>query len=162
MSPRAREIIYHEREADEAKRFWFPPSRKLHGGIQVQQRAGPPALILNERAKMLYTDDEMKTGEWVRTISAQSSRGWHAFYHTIAWRKKRVAILRRDHYACVRCRAQGKYTRAATVHHVKHLRDCPELALTDSNLQSLCASCHEEMHPEYRFRPRGYSNEERW
>lgn len=34
------------------------------------------------------------------------------------------------------------------VHHIKHLKDNPELALVDSNLTSLCGSCHNEEHPE--------------
>jgi len=34
------------------------------------------------------------------------------------------------------------------VHHIKHLKDFPELALVDSNLESLCFTCHNEEHPE--------------
>lgn len=60
------------------------------------------------------------------------------------------------------CRKKGRYKRATTVHHLKHLRDVPELALTDSNLISLCEECHEVMHPEKHKRKNGYENKERW
>ena len=110
----------------------------------------------------LYTDDQIKTGIWVRKISSDSYRGWKAFYHTTRWKHKRLDILKRDHNACQMCRQKGKYTRAVTVHHVKHLRAVPELALTDSNLVSLCNECHEAMHPEKHKRKSGYENEEKW
>ena len=89
-----------------------------------------------------YTEDQQKIGDWVRTISDQSYRGWKAFYHTREWRKMRAEIL--------------------TVHHVKHRKDAPELALTESNLMSLCQECHEDMHPEFRYKPKGFQNHERW
>lgn len=34
------------------------------------------------------------------------------------------------------------------VHHIKPLRDAPELALDLANLVSLCDACHDEAHPE--------------
>ena len=111
---------------------------------------------------MTYSDEEIKTGEWVRDLSAHSHREWRAFYHTKEWSKKRAEILKRDHNACVICRQRGRYSKANTVHHVKHLKDTPELALTDSNLISLCAACHEDMHPEFRYKPKGFQNLERW
>jgi len=110
-----------------------------------------------------YSSDEKKTGEWIRELSERSQRGWKALYHTREWKQKRAEILKRDHYACQICRSKGKYTRADTVHHVKHLRDVPELALTDGNLQSLCAACHEEVHKREGQMSRGcYFTEERW
>ncbi len=110
-----------------------------------------------------YTDEQISTGEWVRKITASSQRGWKAFYHTTAWQKKRAQVLQRDHGACQRCREKGKYTKADTVHHIRHLRDVPELALTDDNLISLCSECHEAVHPEkHKTTPKGYTNIERW
>ncbi|HBA62600.1 MAG TPA: HNH endonuclease [Lachnospiraceae bacterium] len=111
---------------------------------------------------MGYTKEQLETGEWVRKISTESYRGWKAFYHTSAWKRKRKSILRRDKYACQRCRQQGKYTRADTVHHKKHLRKVPELALTDSNLISLCTVCHEAMHPEKHKKRHNAVTEEKW
>ena len=70
--------------------------------------------------------------------------------------------MKRDHNACQMCRQKGKFRRATTVHHLKHLRDAPELALTDSNLISLCSECHEIVHPEKHKRKKGYENMERW
>lgn len=109
-----------------------------------------------------YTEDQQKIGDWVRAISDQSYRGWKAFYHTREWRKMRAEILERDHGQCQRCRAMGRYRKAVTVHHVKHLKDAPELALTEDNLMSLCQECHEDMHPEFRYKPKGFQNHERW
>lgn len=119
---------------------------------------------MSERCKEgKYTEEEQKIGEWIRDLSARSYRGWKAFYHTREWKKKRTEILERDHYGCTMCRAKGKYTRADTVHHVKHLKDAPELALDDGNLMSLCASCHDEVHKgETRDGRERFSTPERW
>ena len=70
------------------------------------------------------------------------------FYKSTDWKRKRKEILQRDNYECQRCKSKGKYHRAETVHHIKHLKDFPELALVDSNLVSLCHICHNEEHPE--------------
>ena len=78
----------------------------------------------------MYTTEQISIGEWVRKITADSYRVWKAFYHTTKWKHKRKDILKRDHNACQMCRQKGKYRRATTVHHIKHLRDSPELALT--------------------------------
>ena len=70
------------------------------------------------------------------------------FYKSRAWAKKRAAVLKRDGYRCQRCKRYGRITQATTVHHVLHLEDRPDLALTGTNLISLCASCHAAEHPE--------------
>ena len=118
----------------------------------------------------MLTQEELDTGEWVRELSAKSYRGWKAFYHTTRWKHKRKDILKRDHNSCRICRQKGKYTRATTVHHIKHLQDAPELALTDSNLISLCYECHHAAHPEkyekfcemYSKKRKGFINDEKW
>lgn len=77
------------------------------------------------------------------------------FYLTKAWKNARLAVLQRDSYLCVDCmaaikrRERGSAPRAATVvHHVKPMKDYPELALDMGNLVSLCAACHAARHPE--------------
>ncbi len=70
------------------------------------------------------------------------------FYNSKKWKRKSRAVLKRDGYLCQRCLRYGRRTEAAVVHHIKHLKDFPELALADSNLTSLCGSCHNKQHPE--------------
>lgn len=70
------------------------------------------------------------------------------FYRSKRWKIKRAAVLRRDGYLCQMCLRYGRRRDAVTVHHIKHLEDDPTLALTDSNLISLCSACHNKMHPE--------------
>ena len=90
------------------------------------------------------------------------------FYNSRMWRKKRAVILKEQHYECQRCKARGKYKRAVIVHHIKHLKEHPELALVDSNLEAVCFACHEELHPEKqdefrkRYTKKLQLNEERW
>ena len=80
------------------------------------------------------------------------------FYLTPRWQRKRAAILRRDKYLCQECKRYGRMREAKTVHHIKHLEDAPELAFEDSNLISLCYSCHNKMHPEKGIQgPRKYT-----
>lgn len=83
------------------------------------------------------------------------------FYDSKAWRQKRLEILRANHFECKRCADAGRYHKADTVHHIKHLRDRPDLAFDDDNLVPLCTSCHWDMHHE-RKEDSVFTNEERW
>ena len=99
----------------------------------------------------MYTEDQENTGQWIRSKAEMSSYGWKAFYKTYRWITMRRRILTRDRNACVMCRRKGRYTRAAVVHHIKHLKDCPE------------ERCHEEVHPEKKkYRKKKFVNVERW
>lgn len=70
------------------------------------------------------------------------------FYKTKKWLNKRAYILKRDKYMCNECKRYGITTPATTVHHIKHYETHKELGLCNSNLVSLCAKCHNKMHPE--------------
>lgn len=88
-------------------------------------------------------------------IAGKDFDSWIQFYKSTLWKHKRAEVLRLDHYECQMCKSNGKYTRATTVHHVKHLKDRPDLALSlydgkDRQLVSLCNECHNKVHPEKR------------
>jgi 5-methylcytosine-specific restriction endonuclease McrA len=88
------------------------------------------------------------------------------FYKSREWKCKRREVLKRDNYECQRCKRDGGYSRATTVHHKKHLDKYPELALADENLESLCEACHNKEHPEKLKTPevnrREHITSERW
>lgn len=95
-----------------------------------------------------------------------------AFYWWPEWEQLREDVLRLDNRECQLCKARGRYGCGTIVHHVRHLRDCPELALSvfdpDTGARQLitvCKSCHEEEHPEALRRAQAASpplTEERW
>lgn len=77
------------------------------------------------------------------------------WYNSAAWEQKRNEVLRFDHYECQQCKELGRYSKAVIVHHVKHLKDRPDLALSiwdeetgERQLVSVCKRCHEGLHPE--------------
>ena len=76
------------------------------------------------------------------------------FYSWRAWRRLREKVLQLDHWECQRCReVYNRVKRATIVHHVKHLTERPDLALSiwdgeERQLLSVCKQCHEELHPE--------------
>ena len=111
---------------------------------------------------MEYTEEQRQTGLWVRNLIADKQRGYLAFYQSMRWEQKRAEILRRDRGACQECKKLGRYSKASTVHHVVHLKESPELALTDSNLESVCRDCHELLHPERHKEAQKFTNIERW
>ncbi|WP_277255849.1 HNH endonuclease signature motif containing protein [Negativibacillus massiliensis] len=81
-------------------------------------------------------------------------------YKSKKWKKKRKKILKRDGYKCQICKRFGRQRQATIVHHIEHADQCPELAFTDSNLISVCANCHNTLHPEKSKQAhRGYSVE---
>ena len=88
--------------------------------------------------------------DWITQLIRENDV--HRFYASPVWRKKQAQILRENHYDCERCKRKGLVVRARTVHHKKYLREHPELALEDENLEPICERCHyEEHHKKRRF-----------
>ena len=103
------------------------------------------------------------------------------FYNSKEWKnQKRIHILKRDKFECQDCKArlreanekgiklsaeERKIRRATEVHHIKELKEYPELALEDDNLVSLCTQCHNVRHgrnPKRFVRKKPLVSEERW
>ena len=76
------------------------------------------------------------------------------FYHWSKWETLRREVLKLDRFECQICKANGRYRKATIVHHVKHLQDRPDLALSiwdgkERQLVSVCKRCHEDLHPDH-------------
>ncbi len=77
------------------------------------------------------------------------------FYSWSAWRRIAAKVKAMDNWECQRCKARGHYARGEVVHHIKHLIDRPDLALSiydpetgQRQLETLCRQCHALEHPE--------------
>jgi len=128
---------------------------------------------------------DMVTEKWIRDL-IRTDELWR-FYKSPEWIRLKRSVLKDAHYECAECRRQGKITRydvnsdgqkrlLSTVHHVCHVRDHPELALSRtykdmvtgeemSNLIPVCKACHNKLHPDKRRYSRkedSFMNEERW
>ena len=64
-----------------------------------------------------------------------------------AWRRIRDRHLAREPL-CEMCRERGRFVAATLVHHIKPLGDGG--THDESNLMSLCVSCHEKIHRRSR------------
>ncbi len=107
--------------------------------------------------------DNIELVQWIlRLIEHNNIK---AFYNSCYWLCKRAEALERDNNECQKCKAKGIFTSANCVHHKKHVKKYPSLALELDNLISLCNSCHDEEHPEKLKRyasTKKFINEERW
>lgn len=128
----------------------------------------------------------MRIEQWIREL-IEKDELWK-FYKSRQWIRLKESVLKAAHYECQECRAQGKITRydidsegnkrlLSTVHHVMHVRDHPELALSRTykdmetgevkqNLIPVCKACHNKLHPEKRRQRQrhtdSFTNVERW
>lgn len=96
------------------------------------------------------------------------------FYSWPEWDAMRKQVRALDKFECALCKARGRYSPAEVVHHVKHVQDRPDLALSvfdpdthERQLVSLCRACHEAQHPERLCSPWSASDKpqltaERW
>lgn len=79
----------------------------------------------------------------------------HEFYAGAEWKHMAAMVRRYDSNECQLCKQRGRYRRGEIVHHVKHLKERPDLALRINDpdtgqrqLITVCKKCHEEQHPE--------------
>ncbi len=76
------------------------------------------------------------------------------FYHTLAWKRARIAYGTERKWLCENCLAKGLYTPGVIVHHIEELTPenitNPEVALGFNNLRLVCRKCHAEEHERER------------
>ncbi len=112
------------------------------------------------------------------------------FYQCRAWRTLRYDALKRDNFECQECKRRGKVystpvdtrgvalptddnknknekenNKSLHVHHIKEIKDYPDLALVLDNLETLCQQCHNDVHDrleKYNKKQQPFVNEERW
>ena len=67
-------------------------------------------------------------------------------YNSKRWKEVRVKAMVRDSCMCGPCKKEGVDTIATEVHHIKELKDRPDLAFDLDNLESICHACHMKNH----------------
>ncbi|MFI0843524.1 HNH endonuclease [Mesorhizobium sp. IMUNJ 23232] len=70
-------------------------------------------------------------------MSKNGRAGWHV-YRSRRWQALRLQAKRRDDFKCTACPSRGRLE----VHHVRSVRDRPDLAYDLANLRTLCPTCH--------------------
>lgn len=85
---------------------------------------GTPCSCQTQRAKQRQDAYDAKRGN-------SAARGYDA-----DWSKLRFQYLH-HHPQCVVCGAKATH-----VDHIQSVREAPQLRLVESNLRSMCASCH--------------------
>ena len=100
----------------------------------------------------------VKLAHLVALLASGKENTW---YNSGDWQAVRDAVKRIDH-ECIICKTAGRHSVTRYVHHVKHLRDRPDLALSiydpdtgERQLICVCKQCHELLHPESQrqYRP---------
>lgn len=113
----------------------------------------------------------MFTPEEIRALISAGKA--EEFYNDRAWRNLSKKIIDENHGECLMCKAEKILTSATLVHHVRHLKEFPELAYSRTykaddgteqmQLMPLCHDCHEKIHQRGIYAPQtGYTNAEKW
>ena len=82
-----------------------------------------------ETSKTTYQDRKVKDEKYLQ------------FYNSKQWRKK-SELYKLKNPICEKCNSKGIVRKADITDHVQELKDRWDLRLDESNLQSLCNSCH--------------------
>ena len=76
----------------------------------------------------------------------QHSQPWKAWYKTARWRRLREQVLIRDAYTCKACHrvlgGKSPEPDSPVVDHIRPHRGDERLFWVKTNLQALCAGCH--------------------
>ena len=64
----------------------------------------------------------------------------HEFYTGVEWKKLAAKVRAYDRNECQHCKAAGRYARGEIVHHVKHLKERPDLALLISSYSTFAGN----------------------
>ena len=83
-----------------------------------------------------------RTGESNPNWNGGNSPERQSLYARSIWKELAKSILKRDNYICQDCGINNKLI----VHHIKEWSKYPELRFDNSNLITLCITCHKKRH----------------
>jgi 5-methylcytosine-specific restriction endonuclease McrA len=104
------------------------------------------------RVKQSESQRLEKNHNWKGGISIRKNRRIIGVYQQI-WRD---AVLLRDKSSCQIC---GRFCMYPFVHHVRHIKDYPELKYSVENGVTLCNDCHLTVHKVTHYRKRSEFSE---
>jgi 5-methylcytosine-specific restriction enzyme A len=102
--------------------------------------------------------EEIELVQWITMLYRHNKIV--VFYKSAPWRHLRAEVLNEQHNECQMCKNNGLFEPATMVHHIKYVRQHPQLALTKSNLMALCDECHYQIHHTVKYKEQ--LNEEKW
>lgn len=94
------------------------------------------------RASMKRQAGERLSSMSDNEVAKQMRKAKDAFLQSAAWKALRLTVIARYGAKCMRCGHTPRQPLKINVDHVKPRKFYPELALEESNLQVLCASCN--------------------
>ena len=113
--------------------------------------------IAKQRSHIKRHQQEYNTT--VRKQSDERSKR-DAFYNHKEWKQLRLVILERDNYLCKYCERFGIIRPAKIVDHIVPGQVAPQLLRDQSNLATICQSCHRRKTDwEKSFYNTGYTND---
>ena len=71
----------------------------------------------------------------------RNTKVYDEVYNTTRWKELRELVLKRDKGLCLMCKSQNRIEKATVIDHIEELSDGGS-PFDLSNLQSLCAYCH--------------------
>ncbi len=71
--------------------------------------------------------------------------------NTLSWNRIREKIIKRDKNKCQKCGAYSKSGSGLHVHHIKFVKDFPELEFEHDNCITMCEDCHKLQHQKFDY-----------
>lgn len=109
----------------------------------------------------IHAHNQRHQHEYNTTVRKQSDERSKrdAFYNHKEWKQLRLVILERDNYLCKYCERFGIIRPAKIVDHIVPGQVAPQLLRDQSNLATICQSCHRRKTDwEKSFYNTGYTN----
>ncbi|WP_010293547.1 HNH endonuclease [Clostridium senegalense] len=94
-------------------------------------------------------EEEKRLSNYIYDLTIRDKNST-SFYHSDEWLLTRADIKAKDKGLCVLCLSNKAITFMELVHHITELKENWELRCEPRNLISLCNSCHNEVHAEYK------------
>ena len=73
------------------------------------------------------------------------------FYNSVDWKNIREKIRNKDNGLCLVCLDNKEIKQMNTVHHIEELKENWDARFYEDNLISVCESCHQKIHKQYRI-----------
>ena len=119
----------------------------------------------------INTDDKQQLAAYLRMLINEGRT--IEFYKSDDWIELRTEVYQEQHGECQKCKEEGDIVHATQVHHVKEVKDFPELALSKTYIDQTgleqkqlvlsCLKCHNIEHNRFSSaEDRTQLNEERW